>query len=323
MPDGGVVTRHRIEGGGLVAHVLSYGAVLQDLRLDGHDAPLVLGFDALSPYLTDSPYFGAIAGRCANRIGGGQFQIDGQPYQVERNFNGQHHLHGGSAGVGKRNWVVEQVESDSIAMRIDLADGEMGYPGNMTVRCTYVCLEGGVFDVQITAESDAPTLCNFAHHTYWNLDGGANTDDHVMQVDADRMTIVDDGFIPTGQTGDVTGTRYDFRTERPIQDDVFIDHNLCLSDERQALRRIGSLRSLKSGVMMEMRTTEAGLQVYDAFKLAVEPAGLEGRVYAANAGVALEPQVWPDAVNHNGFPNAVLRPGETYNQHTQFAISKG
>lgn len=323
MPDGSEVSRHRIEGGGLVAHVLSYGAVLQDLRLDGHEPPLVLGFETFTPYLTDSPYFGAIAGRCANRIGEGRFEIDGQPYQVDRNFNGRHHLHGGVSGVGTRNWTIEDLAPNSITLRIDLADGEMGYPGNMTARCTYSCLEDGVLDVRLEAETDAPTLCNFAHHSYWNLDGGPTADDHVMQVDAARVTVVDEGFIPTGESRDVTGSRYDFRTERPIRDEVFIDHNLCLSDARQPLRRIGSLRSLKSGVAMEMRSTEPGLQVYDGFKLAVEPRGLGGRVYGANAGLALEPQVWPDAINHEGFPSAVLRPGESYTQHTQFSFSKG
>lgn len=322
MPDGAAVERHRIEGGGLVAHVLSYGAVLQDLRLDGHEAPLVLGFEEFAPYLMDSPYFGAIAGRCANRIGEGRFELDGKAYQVDQNFQSRHHLHGGAKGTGKRNWTVEVAAKDRITLRIDLADGEMGYPGNMVVRCTYACLADGVFDVRLEAETDAPTLCNFAHHTYWNLDGGATTRDHLMQVDADRMTVVDDGFIPTGESRDVSGTRYDFRAERPIYDDVFIDHNLCLSDTRQGLRRIGSLRSSLSGVAMEVCSSEAGLQVYDGFKLDIAPPGLGGRQYGANAGLALEPQVWPDAINHNGFPSAVLRPGETYKQHTQFAFSK-
>ncbi|MEM6409587.1 MAG: aldose epimerase family protein [Pseudomonadota bacterium] len=323
MPDGSPVERHKIEGGGLTAWVLSYGAVLQDLRLAGHEAPLVLGFEEFAPYITDSPYFGAIAGRCANRIGKGQFEIDGKPYQVDRNFMDRHHLHGGSAGVGKRNWVVEEVADDWITLRIDLADGEMGYPGNMVARCTYACLEGGVFDILIEAETDAPTLANFAHHTYWNLDGGKTTKDHLMQVDADRWTVVDEGFIPTGESVDVTDTRYDFRQMRPIKDDVFIDHNLCLSDARSELRKIGTLISQKSGVSMEMRSTEPGLQVYDGFKLAVSPPGLGGRRYGKNAGVALEPQVWPDAINHDDFPSAVLRPGKVYRQHTQFAFSKG
>lgn len=322
MPDGSAVERRRIEGGGLVAHVLSYGAVLQDLRLAGHDAPLVLGFEEFAPYLTDSPYFGAIAGRCANRIGEGRFSIDGVAYQVDRNFQERHHLHGGRGGVGKRNWTVEHVAGDRITLRIELADGEMGYPGNMVTRVTYACLEGGVFDIEISAETDAPTVCNFAHHSYWNLDGGATTDDHEMQVDADRMTVVDDGFIPTGEARDVTGSRYDFRQMRPIKDDVFIDHNLCVSDGRVPLRKIGCLMSRKSGVSMEIRSTEAGLQVYDGFKIDVAQPGLGGRRYGKNAGVALEPQVWPDAVNHQGFPSAVLRSGERYEQHTQFGFSK-
>lgn len=323
MPDGETVTRHRIEGSGLVAHVLSYGAVLQDLRLDGHDSPLVLGFEDFAPYLTDSPYFGAIAGRCANRIGEGRFEIDGVAYQVDRNFQQRHHLHGGAKGVGKRNWQVADVGKDHITLRIELANGEMGYPGKMKAECTYSCLPGGVFDVLLTAKTDTPTLCNFAHHTYWNLDGGPTTEHHLMQVDANHVTVVDDGFIPTGEARDVTGTRFDFRTERPIADDVFIDHNLCLSQSRQLLRRISNLRSTKSGVSMEMRSTEAGLQVYDGFKLDVTPVGLGRRKYGKNAGVALEPQVWPDAINHTNFPEVVLRPGERYEQQTQFAFSKG
>ncbi|SFR37724.1 aldose epimerase family protein [Litoreibacter janthinus] len=323
MPDGSEVSRHRIEGGGLVAHVLSFGAAVQELTLSGHEAPLTLGFEDLASYLVDDSYFGAIVGRCANRIGQGQFKIDGTAYQVDRNFEGRHHLHGGSEGAGRRNWIVESVAQDRITLRLDLADGEMGYPGNMTARCTYACLDGGVLDVRLEAKTEAPTVCNFAHHSYWNLDGGPTTRDHVMQINADSMTDVDYDFIPTGQSRDVTGTRYDFRVERPIHDEVFIDNNLCLSDERQALRRIGSLRSLKSGVSMEIRSTEPGLQVYDGFKLAPASRGLGGRVYEANAGIALEPQLWPDAINQEGFPNAILRPGETYSQQTQFSFSKG
>ena len=323
MPDGSAVTRHRITGGGLTAYVLSYGAVLQDLRLEGHAPPLVLGFETFAPYLTDSPNFGAVVGRCANRIGRGQFQIDGRSYQVDLNMQGQHHLHGGRDGAGVLNWTVETVQSDQITLRLELADGHMGYPGNMTVRCTYACLTGGVLDVQIEAVTDAPTLCNFAHHSYWNLDGSANTHGHVLQADAGRITAVDDGYISTGETPDVTGTRYDFRTARSVQDETHIDNNLCLSDARVALRPVAELVAPASGVALELRTTEAGLQVFEAIDMAVGPAGLERRRYGSNAGVALEAQVWPDAVNHETFPSAVLRPDETYKQQTQFAISKG
>lgn len=323
LSDGTEVTRHKISGGGLEAWILSYGGILQDLRLDGHEAPLVLGFDSFAPYLTDSPYFGAIAGRCANRIGHGQFTLDGTRHQLDQNFLDVHHLHGGRASVGKRQWTVEDVAADRIRLSIVLSDGEMGYPGQMTARLTYACQDDGVFDVQIEAETDAPTLCNFAHHSYWNLDGSETTAHHLMQLDADRYTVVDDAFIPTGESRDVTATRYDFRQERPIADEIFIDHNLCLSETRAQIRKVGALRSTLSGLGMEMRTTEPGMQVYDGFKLDVQKPGLGGRIYGANAGVALEPQIWPDAINHPGFPDPVLRPGETYHQHTQFVFTKG
>ncbi len=323
MPDGEEVQRCRISGGGLQADILSYGAVLQDLRLEGHEAPLVLGFDSFNPYLTDSPYFGAIAGRCANRIKGGEFSIDGTTYQGDQNFLGKHLLHGGSRGIGKRNWRIDEVAADRICLSICVADGEMGFPGDMDISVTYVLLDGGVFDMVMSATTTKPTLCNLAHHTYWNLDGGATTDDHVLQVDADRYTVVDEEFIPTGEARGVSGSRFDFRSPRQIADETIIDHNLCLSDQAQPLRQIGFLRSTKSGVTMRMLTTEPGLQVYDGFKLDVSPDGLGGRRYGKNSGIALEPQAWPDGINNDGFPNMVLRPGETYTQHTQFAFSKG
>lgn len=323
MPDGSTVERHVIKGGGLTASFLSYGALLQDLRLEGHDAPLVLGFDAFSPYLTDSPFFGAVAGRCANRVRDGRFEIDGEAFQSDQNYLGKHMLHGGAKGAGKVNWTVSDVTENSVTMALHQADGHMGFPGNLDVRYMVTCLENGVLDLIIEATTNKPTLANFAHHSYFNLDGGDSTATHRLQVDADRYTVVDNEFIPTGESGDVTGTRFDFRTERAISDETIIDHNLCLTDAAQPIRKIGHLRSEMSGVTMEMRSTEPGLQVYDGFKLNVGPEGLQGRRYGVNAGIALEPQIWPDAVNHSTFPNAVLRPGETYRQHTQFAFSKG
>ncbi len=323
MPDGSPVERHVITGGGLTATFLSYGAVLQDLRLEGHDAPLVLGFEEFAPYLTDSPFFGAIAGRCANRVRDGRFEIDGETFQTDQNYLGKHMLHGGSKGAGKVNWTFASVEENSVMLVLHQADEHMGFPGNLEARYTVTCQDDGVLDIVIEATSDKPTLSNFAHHSYFNLDGGDSTASHFLQIDADRVTVVDDEFIPTGESRDVTGSRFDFRSERVISDETIIDHNLCLTDAAQPIRRIGHLRSDTSGVTMEIRTTEPGIQVYDGFKLNVGPAGLQGRKYAANAGIALEPQIWPDAVNHSTFPNAVLRPGETYRQHTQFAFSKG
>ena len=322
MPDGSLVERHTIQGGGLRANFLSYGAVLQDLRLEGHDAPLVLGFEKFAPYLTDSPFFGAVAGRCANRVRDGRITIDGETFQTDQNFLGKHMLHGGAKGAGKVNWMFDEVTDNSVRLVLNQPDGHMGFPGNLDVRYTVSCLDNGVLDIVIEAVTDKPTVANFAHHSYFNLDGGDSTEAHLLQIDADRYTVIDDEFIPTGESRDVKGSRFDFRVERAIGDETIIDHNLCLTDTKTPIRRIGHLRSKKSGVTMEMRSTEPGLQVYDGFKLNVGPAGLDGRQYGANSGIALEPQIWPDAVNHSTFPDAVLRPSETYRQHTQFAFSK-
>lgn len=323
MPAGDPVTRHRIEGGGLTAWILSYGAVLQDLRFEGHPHPLVLGFERFEPYLTSSPYFGAIAGRCANRITNASFEIDGKTFQLDRNVEGIHSLHGGSKGMGKRNWDVVGIGPDSVTLEYIADNGEMGYPGKLSARVTYTCLPDGIFDIRLHATTDTPTLCNLAHHTYWALDDTGDTAHHLLQVDADHYVEVDDLFIPTGTVANVAGTRFDFRTTRPIADETLIDHNLCLSSEREPLRRVARLMSTQSDVSMEVLTTEPGLQVYDGYKIDIDIPGLEQKHYGPNAGLALEPQVWPDAINHDSFPNAVLRPDDTYRQHTQFKFSKG
>ena len=302
--------------------VLDHGAVLQDLRLEGHAHPLVLGYANPDDYLTDPNYFGATVGRCANRIGNSEFVLDGMTYQVDPNL-APHHLHGGREGIGRRRWQVTSTLPDRITLSIDLDDGEMGYPGAMTAECTFACLDGGILDIDITATAQAPTLCNLAHHSYWCLDDGPMTEAHVMELAADHITQVDENYISTGMLTDVTGTRFDFRAERPVADQTIIDNNLVLSRDRVALRHVGHLRSTRSGIKMTIATTEPGLQVYDANKLAAGAPGLAGQTYGPYAGIALEPQLWPDAINHEDFASPILRPGETYHQRTQFAFSKG
>ncbi len=323
MPDGSEVERFTIAGGGLVLNVLTYGAVVQDARLEGHEPPLVLGFEDFEHYLNHSPYFGATAGRCINRITGGRFEIDGERFQADQNMLGAHTLHGGAKGMGKRVWDVVDVKPDRITMQIVQADGDMGFPGALSTRLIYACLEGGIFDIRIEATTDKPTLCNIGHHTYWTLDGQDTLHDTRLQVDAETYTEVDEIALPTGRVLPVDGTRFDFRQAAPVLSADYVDHNLCLSDSQQDLRRVGRMSSTASDVAMEICTTEPGLQVYDSYKLDIPVPGLEGRIYGKNSGLALEPQIWPDAINHDGFPNVVLRPGETYNQHTQFRFSKG
>jgi aldose 1-epimerase len=311
-----------IAGHGLAATFTDLGAVLCDLRLEGHAPSLVLGLADRDHYPEFSNYMGATAGRMANRIGGARFSLDGRTHRTDPNFLGRHTLHGGAAGTGRRVWRVDAHEADRLRFCLDLDDGEMGFPGALRVTAAFRCDPNATLHLTYEATCDAPTLCNFAHHSYWCLDSGPTLADHVLTVAADRYVPVDEEMIPTGLAS-VDGTRFDYRAGRPLPADGLLDHNLCLSDDRVALREVARLRSAASGVEMRLATTEPGLQVYDGAKLATPVPGLDSRTYRAHAGVALEPQVWPDAPNQPGFPSAVLRPGETYRQITEFSFSKG
>ncbi|MFD1881792.1 aldose epimerase family protein [Paracoccus pacificus] len=307
-----------IAGYGLTANILSYGATIQDLRLDGHAQSLVLGFPQLDPYLTEGAYMGAVVGRYANRIGDAKAVIGGRPYRLDANFRDRHLLHGGRDGTGQRNWTIGDSGAEHVTLTDRLPDGHMGFPGNLEVGTTYRILPGPLLEVRITATSDAETLCNFATHGYWNL-GGDDIAGHLFQCIADRWTPVDDDLIPTGRVEPVQGPT-DWR--RPVRlgdrlDDGLIDSNLCLSDQRLALRDVAWL-SVPGGPSMTVQTTEPGLQVYAGDHLRPGVPGNDGKPFGRFAGLALEPQIWPDAPNHKGFPDPILRPGQTYEQITRF-----
>lgn len=321
--DGTEVARVEIRGGGLTAKLMSWGATLQDLRFDGHGPSLVLGFPDFDSYPAHSPYFGATPGRYANRIALGQFRLDGGDYQLDRNQTGRHHLHGGSLGTGNRVWTIADLGADFVRFEIIDPDGHMGYPGTCRIACTYRLRADGVLSVVHEAETDRPTLCNMAHHSYFNLDDSADILDHELMIAADNYLPVDSDQIPTGEVLPVAQTAFDFGTMRPIRyaegDGQFAyDHNYCLSDTRMEKRPVAQVRSLKSGIAMEVRTSEPGLQFYCGFKIATPVAGLNGLRYGACAGFCLESQVWPDSPNHYGFPSAVLRPGEHLYQATDY-----
>jgi aldose 1-epimerase len=328
LEDGKPVYRVQIAGGGLTASVLTWGAVIQDLRLQGHEAPLVLGFDTFDPYPAHSPYFGATPGRCANRIGDGKFSIDGTPYQLELNERGVTHLHGGSDGIGRRNWTVVDHAPDRAVLEITDPEGRAGYPGNCTVTATYQLKDDGVLSVVYETVTDRPTPANICQHSYFSLDGREDVFGHDIMIAADQLTAVDDRLIPTGELLDLSGSPFDLREmgpmRRKLEDgrQVPFDHNYCLSAERGEKRSVALVRSLYSGVSLEVRTTEPGVQFYAGVKLNVPVAGFDGRRYGPYAGFCLETQIWPDAVNHANFPNAVLRPGETLRQETDYVFSK-
>ncbi|MCV2868420.1 galactose mutarotase [Defluviimonas sp. WL0002] len=323
LPDGSPVERVLLRGGGLTASVLSHGAILQDLRLDGHASALVLGFARFEDYLSSPFCFGTTVGRCANRIAGACFELDGAVHRLDANFLGKHHLHGGNSGMANQLWSFEDVGPDHATLGLVLGDGHMGYPGVLTTRVSFALLAGGVLDIRMTATTDQATLCNLAHHSYFNLSGAPDILDHRLQIFADHYLPVDHELIPTGRVARVAGTCLDLRDGQRLGDVCSrsaIDHNLCIGQDRSPLRTVGELRG--GDVRMQIRTTEPGLQVFDGAPIVAEAPGLDGRRMGAYAGIALEPQVWPDAIHHPNWPQPILRPGETYNQHTQFVFAK-
>jgi aldose 1-epimerase len=328
--EGEPVHRYTISGGGLTANIINWGAAVQDLRLDGHDAPLVLGFEQLEFYEKKSPYFGAVPGRYANRIGGARFALDGKTYNTDPNFLGKHTLHGGSKGFGKRVWQVALHGPDFVTLALHAADGEMGFPGALDVTCTYRLKIPGALSIEFTGEADHTTLCNLTHHSYFNLDDGGSGDilDHRLMMPAAAYLPVDDELIPTGVIQPVDGTAFDFRQARPVRweengEQVVYDHNFCLAPERRPMHQAAWAQGGRSGVEMEVWTTEPGVQFYAGHKVARDVPGLGGRTYGARAGFCLETQVWPDAPNQPHFPQAVLRPGETYHHTTEYRFRLG
>ncbi len=327
-PDGSTVYCASIKGGGLTLNLLSFGAVVQDLRLEGHAPPLVLGFETLDSYLKHSPYFGATAGRYANRIANGQFTIDGVRYQSDCNFLGKHMLHGGSSGIGKRNWRFVSLTPSEAVLALADPNGAMGFPGNCQIQAHFSLPGEGRLAIRYEATTDQPTLVNLAHHSYFCLDGSGSILDHEIAIDADAYLPVDEEMIPTGEVRPLADTDFDFHAMRPVrhetaQGQVVYDYNFCIAKARGPLRRVAQVRSMASGVSMQVQTTEPGVQFYAGHKLSPPVPGLEGRVYGAHAGLCLEPQIWPDSPNHPDFPQAVLRPGENYAQETVYAFSIG
>jgi aldose 1-epimerase len=268
-------------------------------------------------------YFGGIVGRVANRIAGARFECDGKTHDLDKNFLGRHILHGGSVGTGSKIWKVVSSNENSVQLSLSLPDGDMGFPGNLEVAVTYSLLAQGTLQIDIVANTDAATPCNFAHHSYFNLDGKSSALGHQLQVDADAYLPVDRDLIPTGEIKPVAETDFDFKKGRQIEVSRY-DHNLCLSDGQRPIRPVARLTGSDGKLSMRIETTEPGLQFYDGGQLpATGLAGQDGRKYRKNAGIALEAQGWPDAVNVATFPNSILRPEDTYTQKTRYVFERG
>lgn len=312
--------------GGRRAQILTWGAVVRDLAIPvgaGLARSIVLGFERFEDYPAHSPYFGALVGRFANRIAGGRFSIGGQLFELDRNEAGQTTLHGGAGGFSNRLWRVERASPSEVELTLQSADGDQGFPGNVTARCLYRLDDDIGLTVELSATTDAPTHVNLTQHSYFNLDGAGTVANHQLQLFADAYTPVDRHLIPTGEIAPVTGTRFDFRTPRVLSAAGGpLDHNFVLPGAAGAGggRLAARLISASGDLTLEVVTTKPGLQVYDGAKIAVPAPGLGGRTYQAGAGLCLETQYFPDTPNQPTFPPSLLLPGQTYAHRTVFHL---
>lgn len=317
LRDGSDLIAARAELNGLQFTVLSLGASLQDLRLVGHDQALVLGYKDPLQYEDNPAYLGSMVGRCANRIAYGACELNGQQLQLTRSEGHEHHLHGGPDGSSQRNWQMS-VEQDRLVLVDCLPDGHMGYPGNLQVKVTYSVPDEGCLRVEIEAQADADTLCNFTPHWYFNL-AEQQLDKLSLQVFADTYLATENGGIPLPEPQPVADSLYDLRVGANLSAErlAALDHNYCLAEQRRALTPIARLAS--ENVQVDISSTEAGVQVYGGQYLAIAAEdSLSGLAYGAGSGVAIEPQCWPNGPNNQRFPDTSLLVGESYRQVSEY-----
>ncbi|HET9514575.1 MAG TPA: galactose-1-epimerase, partial [Gemmatimonadales bacterium] len=337
LPDGALVEGYTIRNArGTSMHVITWGGIITSLRTRdrrGNFDDIVLGYDSLAGYLKESPYFGAIVGRYANRIAGGRFELEGRTYRLPVN-NGPNSLHGGTRGFDKVNWRARAFEHDSsagVVLSHLSPDGDQGYPGRLEVEVTYTLTDRDELIVDYQATSDKTTPVNLSQHSYFNLAGDARRDvlDHLVQLNASRYTPVDSTLIPTGEQAPVAGTPFDFRTpvaigarignpHRQLRFGLGYDHNFVLDRTGSGLELAARVREPESGRTMEILTDQPGVQFYSGNFLDGSIRGKDGRVYGHRFALVLETQHFPDSPNQAEFPSTVLRPGEQYRSRTLF-----
>ena len=351
-PFGRTATGHAVElftlrnAHGIEVQLTNYGGIITSIKTPdrtGRFADIVLGYDNLSGYLANSPYFGAIVGRYANRIARGRFTLDGATYILATN-NGPNSLHGGRRGFDKVVWNAQPVQNQygqAVILDYTSPDGEEGYPGTLHVRVLYTLTPDDQLIVDYEATTDKATPINLSQHSYWNLAGNASRDilGHVLTINADAITPVDSTLIPTGQVVPVDGTPFDFRGPRTIGERVDqrqnsqirygngYDHNFVLNRTTQSpdtMLFAARVQEPSTGRTLTIFTTEPGLQFYSGNFLDGSITGKGGSVYHFRYGLALETQHYPDSPNHPNFPSTILRPGQQYHSRTvfQFGVTR-
>ncbi|MFF1644274.1 aldose epimerase family protein [Streptomyces sp. NPDC058240] len=314
LADDTPVHRWTLERDGTRVRVLTYGGIVQSVEVpdrDGVRAGVALGLPDLAGYETFSgPYFGALVGRYANRIGGARFELDGRTHRLTRN-EGRNQVHGGARGFDKRVWRAREV-ADGVELSLVSEDGEEGFPGRLAVSAAYTLDEGGALRIAYRATTDAPTVLNLTNHTYWNLagDDSGSALGQVLRIAAGRITPADAESLPTGEFLPVDGTRFDFREPGPVG--AGYDHNFVL--DGAGTGPAAELYDAASGRVLTVTTTEPGLQLYTADHF-------DGRPFGPCAGIALETQHFPDSPNRPAFPSTVLRPGEEFVSTTVYGFT--
>jgi aldose 1-epimerase len=337
LPDGSTAEVYTLKSPEVEVRITNYGARIVSLKTKdkvGDFADIALGYNSVEGYIAEKAaktYFGAIVGRYGNRIRGGKFKIDGQEYQIPPNNNG-HALHGGPHGFDDRVWTGKPVD-DGVEMSLVSKDGDMGFPGTLTVTAAYTLI-GDALHIDYTATTDKTTVVNLTNHTYFNLSGdGSGTVLHeVLMLNADQYTPVDAGLIPVGGPKSVAGTPFDFTTPTEIgarinvaNDQLKIaggyDHNWILRGQTDVMKLAARLYDPHTGRVLAVTTTEPGVQFYSGNFLDGSYKGKAGVIYAKYAGLCLETQHFPDSPNQPAFPSTELKPGETMHSTTVFTFS--
>jgi aldose 1-epimerase len=339
-PDGQQVDLYTLRNTrGAEAQIMNYGAIVVSLKVpdrNGKFGDVVLGFKDFDGYMKNDPYFGAIVGRYGNRIAKGRFTLNGVEYKLATN-NGENHLHGGIKGFDKVVWTGHEMKSpagSSVAMTYLSKDGEEGYPGNLNARVVYTLTNNNELKIDYTVTTDKDTVQNITHHSYFNLAGEGNGDilNHLVTINANRFVPTDAGSIPTGELKSVAGTPFDFRKATAIgaridQDDEQIkfgkgyDHTWVINGRMGVMRLAATAYEATSGRVMQVWTTEPGVQFYTGNFLDGTLTGKSGKVYQRRFGFCFETQHYPDSPNQPSFPTTTLKKGQTYKSTTIYRFS--
>jgi len=316
--------------------IITYGGIVTSIRTpdrNGEIANVVLGFSSLQDYENPHPYFGAVAGRYANRIAKAKFILDGKTYTLAQN-NGENSLHGGTKGLDRRVWTVEE-STAGLALTYLSPDGEEGFPGNLVIKVVYSLNDENALQIDYTATTDTPTIINLTNHSYFNLagEGSGSIENHHLMLNADTYLPVDASLIPTGEIAPVMGTPFDFLIAKAVGAEIRsshpqmvighgYDHNFILNRaDNQSLVLAAQLSEPKSGRVLDVLTTEPGIQFYSGDFLTGELIGSSRNIYRQSDGLCLETQHFPDSPNQPHFPSTELRPGNIYQSTTIFKFS--